>query len=166
MTRGKSVALRRGMARRRGPSGALAALIGLCAVCAVGAGGSGGKAPAKGGGGRGGGGGGGDEEIIIPLGGEVSIPLAMPQFNQMPGIQMPKGLGNGQSVGFEETEEIGPDGKPHIISEKSFTPGGGKASGKPLTKAQKAQQKAMQKEMKGMAKDMSHMFQGGMFGGG
>jgi len=94
----------------------------------------------------------------------MAIPMAMPQF-QMPGIQMPKGLGNGQSMGFEETEEIGPDGKAHIISEKSFTPGG-KKSGKPLTKAQKQQEKAVQKEMKGMAKDMSHMFQGGMFGGG
>lgn len=46
-------------------------------------------------------------------------------------------------MGFEETEEIGPDGKPHIVSEKSFNPNGGK-----LTKAQKANQKAMQKEMK------------------
>eukprot|EP00285_Hemiselmis_virescens_P006646 CAMPEP_0173380720 /NCGR_PEP_ID=MMETSP1356-20130122/3365_1 /TAXON_ID=77927 ORGANISM="Hemiselmis virescens, Strain PCC157" /NCGR_SAMPLE_ID=MMETSP1356 /ASSEMBLY_ACC=CAM_ASM_000847 /LENGTH=77 /DNA_ID=CAMNT_0014334421 /DNA_START=34 /DNA_END=264 /DNA_ORIENTATION=+ len=77
----------------------------------------------------------------------------------MPGIQMPQG----QSMGFEETEEIGPDGKPHIISEKSFTPGGSKKSSKPLTKAQIAQQKAVQKEMKGMAKDMSHMFAGGFF---
>lgn len=47
-------------------------------------------------------------------------------------------------MGFEETEEIGPDGKPHIISEKSFNPGGPAPK---LTKAQKRQQKAMQKEM-------------------
>jgi hypothetical protein len=47
-------------------------------------------------------------------------------------------------MGFEETEEIGPDGKPHIISEKSFNPGGPAPK---LTAAQKRQQKAMQKEM-------------------
>jgi hypothetical protein len=45
-------------------------------------------------------------------------------------------------MGFEETEEIGPDGKPHIISEKSFNPSGGK-----LSKAQLQAQKRMQKEM-------------------
>ena len=47
-------------------------------------------------------------------------------------------------MGFEETEEIGPDGKPHIISEKSFNPSG---PGPKLTKAQIKQQKAMEKEM-------------------
>jgi len=47
-------------------------------------------------------------------------------------------------MGFEETETIGPDGKPHIISEKTFNPSGPQPK---LTKAQKAQQKAMQKEM-------------------
>ena len=48
-------------------------------------------------------------------------------------------------MGFEETEEIGPDGKPHIISEKTFNPSG--APQPKLTKAQKQQQKQMQKEM-------------------
>lgn len=75
-------------------------------------------------------------------------------------------------MGFEETEEIGPDGKAHIISEKQFNPQAGPAP--KLTKAQKAQQKAMQKEMQplikqlegqAMAQDMGQMFSGGGFGG-
>eukprot|EP00960_Hanusia_phi_P068187 766782-Hanusia_phi.AAC.2 len=45
-------------------------------------------------------------------------------------------------MGFEETEEIGPDGKPHIISERSF---GG--PGKKLTKAEMKKQKQLTREM-------------------
>ena len=48
-------------------------------------------------------------------------------------------------MGFEETETIGPDGKAHIVSEKTFNPSG--VAAPKLTKAQKAQQKQMQKEM-------------------
>jgi hypothetical protein len=51
--------------------------------------------------------------------------------------------GGATSMGFEETEEIGPDGKPHIISEKTFNPNGGK-----MSKAQLQAQKQMEKEMK------------------
>lgn len=71
----------------------------------------------------------------------------------------------GGSIGFEETEEIGPDGKAHVVSEKSF--GGPSAQplvSKKLTPAQKAQQKALQQEMQAMAADMGHMFSNGDFG--
>jgi len=100
----------------------------------------------------------GGGETMIPLGGGgggggFSLPLDPSMF---------AGPGQGQPMGFEETEEIGPDGKPHIISEKSFNPGGPAPK---LTKAQKRQQKAMQKEMAAMAQDMGQMFQGGGFGG-
>jgi hypothetical protein len=65
------------------------------------------------------------------------------------------GTGQGGSMGFEETEEIGPDGKPHIISEKSFNPSG---PGPKLTKAQIKQQKAMEKEMAVMSHTSSTSF--------
>lgn len=83
---------------------------------------------------------------------------------------IPQG-GGGGGMGFEETEEIGPDGKPHIISEHSFNPN---SPSKPLTPAQKKAQKAQEKAMQAMANDMAHMFSnggglggfGGGFGGG
>jgi len=65
-------------------------------------------------------------------------------------------------MGFEETEEIGPDGKAHVISEKSF--GGPQLAPKALTPTQKAQQKALHQEMEAMAKDMGKMFANGDFG--
>ncbi len=67
----------------------------------------------------------------------------------------------GGAIGFEETEEIGPDGKPHIISEHSFTPG----AGKPLTAAQKKQQELMDQHMQAMTRDMAQMFSNGDFFG-
>jgi hypothetical protein len=102
-------------------------------------------------------------------------------------LSLQGGGGGATSMGFEETEEIGPDGKPHIISEKTFNPTGGK-----MSKAQMKAQKQMEKEMKvslnaamclyagsasscvttflvllqGMAQDMSHLFTNGAFPGG
>lgn len=130
---------------------------------------AGGKGAPKGGGHGGHGGGGGEEEIIIPMGGSINLgdllngqgggggggqSFSIPISPQM--LMPPQG---GGGIGFEETEEIGPDGKPHIISEHSFNPG----TGKPLTAAQKKQQKMMNKEMQSMAKDMAHMFSNGDF---
>uniref|UniRef100_A0A7S4KBC3 Uncharacterized protein n=1 Tax=Guillardia theta TaxID=55529 RepID=A0A7S4KBC3_GUITH len=102
-------------------------------------------------------GGGPDEEIIIPLGGEVDtvLPMGGMSLPINPSMMVPP---KGGEMGFEETEEIGPDGKPHIISERSF---GG--PGKKLTKAEMKKQKQLTKEMQGMAKDMAHMFEDGAF---
>mmetsp|Transcript_18182 Transcript_18182/g.28204 ORF Transcript_18182/g.28204 Transcript_18182/m.28204 type:complete len:225 (-) Transcript_18182:368-1042(-) len=116
----------------------------------------------------------GEEEIIIPLGGEMDFGgpqgggFSIPLSPQMIAPQMGNMGGNGGSMGFEETEEIGPDGKPHIISEHSFggPMKGAVNKGKPLTAAQKKQQKMMKKQMEGMAKDMAHMFDDGSFFGG
>ena len=41
-------------------------------------------------------------------------------------------------MGFEETETIGPDGKAHIVSEKTFNPSG--VAAPKLTKAQRSEQ--------------------------
>ena len=125
-------------------------LVVLAVLVVTAHGGKSGKGGSKGG--RGGKGG-GDEEIIIPLGTETVIPMGgfggggggggfeIPLDPAM--FAGPQGGGSGGPVGFEETEEIGPDGKPHIISEHQF----GGAPAPKLTKAQRQQQKAMQKEM-------------------
>lgn len=125
-------------------------LVALAVLVVTAHGGKSGKGGSKGG--RGGKGG-GDEEIIIPLGTETVIPMGgfggggggggfeIPLDPAM--FAGPQGGGSGGPVGFEETEEIGPDGKPHIISEHQF----GGAPAPKLTKAQRQQQKAMQKEM-------------------
>uniref|UniRef100_A0A7S0EFK5 Uncharacterized protein n=1 Tax=Hanusia phi TaxID=3032 RepID=A0A7S0EFK5_9CRYP len=126
-------------------------LFGLLLLCHVVQAGRGGRSSGRGSGG------GADEEIIIPLGGEVDtvLPMGGMSLPLNPSMMIPP---KGGEMGFEETEEIGPDGKPHIISERSF---GG--PGKKLTKAEMKKQKQLTREMQGMAKDMAHMFEDGAF---
>eukprot|EP00291_Cryptomonas_curvata_P022236 CAMPEP_0172172262 /NCGR_PEP_ID=MMETSP1050-20130122/12344_1 /TAXON_ID=233186 /ORGANISM="Cryptomonas curvata, Strain CCAP979/52" /LENGTH=198 /DNA_ID=CAMNT_0012843773 /DNA_START=258 /DNA_END=854 /DNA_ORIENTATION=+ len=87
-------------------------------------------------------------------GGGFSIPMDESMINPL--------QGGDQSVGFEETMEMGPDGRMHVVSEKSLN--GKPQAAQKLTPAQAKQQAALRKEMQEMAASIGQEFAQGDFG--